>query len=293
MSFKSLIHPETISKQNLLYRGWRRLIRNRLWHGRVPVRQSICLWFWPAVFGTLIFTPILYPILIITLLPLKYVCLTLIWLIGIIFEGVWWGIRSLLSWPIDAVISFCQIKLHRRLAVGHVLMLLAGICLAFLPTVNYWVVGIVTVFLVSYIVYWIGLSLISVFFVSVWHLLAQIPMLWLTAHKYPSRQTQFWWWITLVYLLLASPVVLWRMGGVASVYQKISILGGALIGLAVGIALARRRQKRWEQDHPELVREKPKKEKPRKPQREPWTKPVRIFLSAKKNEFCPVVEFVD
>lgn len=288
MNVKSLVHPETISKSNLLYRGWHRLITNRIWQGKVPKRQSICLWFWPALFGTFIFTPILYPILLAIYYPSKYAFLLLLWVVCLLLGGVWKVVRFLLKRPIQGFISLCRLKLHPRLAVGHVLMLLVGVGLAFVPGVNYWVVGVVTVFLVSYIAYWIGFALIATFFRAIWQLLGKLPGLWLTAEKYRGRQTQFWWWMIAVYLLLASPVVLWKAKGVASIYLWIAIFGGAILGLAIGLILLRRQMRRREEEHPS-----PTRPKPTKPAREPWTKPIAIFLSAKKNEFCPVVEFVD
>lgn len=281
MSLKPLVHPETISKSNLLYRGWRHLIQNRLWHGRMPERQNICLWFWPAVFATFVFTPILYPLLLVVVYPVKCVAIAICYAAYYPLKLVYVVLRFLLRRPIRGFASLCRIRLHRRLTVGHLLMLLVGMGLAWVPGVNYWWVGIATVFLVSYIAYWLGFSLLAPFFRNLWQLLGVLPGLWLTAEKYPGRQTQFWWWLLTVYLLLASPVVLWRLEGVSAIYTKIAIALGVILAIVGVVAFLRS----WAKEHPLPGVTKPK--------REPWTKPVGIFVRAKKDELCPVVVFVD
>ncbi len=287
MSIKTFIHPETVSKNNLLYRGWRHLIQNRFWHGRVPRRQHICLWFWPALFGTFLFTPLLYPLMLVTIYPLKYAVIAIGYGIYYPLKAIYLLLRFLLSRPIGWLADLCRIRLRQRLTAGHVMMLAIGIGMAWIPGVNYWWVGVTTVFLVSLLVIWISLSLISAFFRSIWQLLGALPSLWLKSKESNSKQTAFWLWATLLCLALASPVVLWQSKAVSSIYQFIAILLGIVLGL-VGVSAYIRY---WGKKHPSP--EPAPRMRPTRPKRESWTKPIGIFIRAKENDLCPMVEFVD
>lgn len=149
MDVKQLIHPEEIRKEGLLYRSWRLLLVNRIWHAeKVSEKSHICLWFWPALFAALVFRPVAYPVLLALYSAVKYLLMrptvfigrptcSLVWMVT---GGVARRIGALLAEPVG-----------NRMTVGTVLLMALALALCLTPGVNRWFTGIMAVGVASYL----------------------------------------------------------------------------------------------------------------------------------------------
>lgn len=151
MGVQDVFHPAVISKRHILYRAWRLMHTNRLWSVRIPDKQHICLWFWPALFAALIFSWV-YPLLLTLRFTVKYI-------IGKPAEAVLWVVVMALYWVshVASVVGrlatpVLQTPVGSRMTIGSLAIMAFAVALCVTPYTNHWFTGIVTTMLVSYLV---------------------------------------------------------------------------------------------------------------------------------------------
>ncbi|MFH1367381.1 MAG: hypothetical protein ABIH38_05400 [Patescibacteria group bacterium] len=292
-----VIHPPEIRKKSLLYRGWKVMRQNRCWYTYVPDESHICLWFWPAVFATFVFCPILYP----ALLAMKYFAKA----IRFLFEyGIIWPVEKI-AWPFRKYLfpgfsRMCTCRVNRFLTFGGLLILIVGLSPLCIPAIRYWYVGVGSVFILSLLGAWLAVSTLGAFFRSIGQLMKKLAEIGGQGRILASRNYVFALIIVAIVVLYVSPIVIfdgWLKHLVVAIIPFIVGVIVVFIGVFIGVSAGKDAVEDWH-DRREEKREETRTGLGQWPSQRAVNKvkesnPALLWIKAFLNDICPVVKFVD
>lgn len=294
MEIKSLIHPQEIRKHGLMYRSWHLLLVNRIWHvERVPEKSHICLWFWPALFATVLFRPVLYPMMLVLYSIVKYlIVLPGTFFIRLAAMGLQKGGRR--------TSEFLDTPVSSRLTIGSTLLLALAIALCVTPGVNRWFTGIVAVVVASYVVAKTLVRSIAAFFGTLGSLGSAISRQWHAALMSGAGAYRLAFAGSAVGALFSAAFIWFPTIALRTLLTLIAVvvLMAVIILVLEGISRLHKRveARRWRRYAPDggMTVEARRGSKKDVPARQRGGRSgTRLYLAAIVESACPEVQFVE